>query len=293
MEQKLEEAIKENNEEVVEYFKFIKAAVKDGSYFKDAQDWYFFRYVSPICDRTLLIFGAIIAAVVLYCLFQMVQGMFPLVQRVPIFIRSVDQAYYFPDLIALKPKEKFVKGQEKFDPLITTVDEAVAKYLISTYVKEREGYDFSRAEIEDVNVKFNRIKNVSSASEYRAFQTIMSKDNPNSPILNFGLDVKKTVEVESVRFIKKESKDFKSKAKDFLKNIIPTEVEVRFITAVKTRNLEDGTSSEEKESYVAKVNFSFSGINKVEKKEGEKEGAVKQKENINFIVNSYKLFVVK
>jgi type IV secretory pathway component VirB8 len=277
MEQKLEEAIKENNEEAVEYFKFIKSSVDDGSYFKDAQDWYFFRYISPICDRTLLIFGALIAAVVLYWLTEMVQGMFPLVQKTPIFIRSVDQANYFPDLIGLKPK----KGTAQYDPMVVTVDEAVAKYLLSTYIKEREGYDFSQAEIEDVNTKFNRIKNVSSAAEYRAFQAIMSKDNPTSPILDFGLNVKKTIVVESVQFIKKEPQDFTAKAKNFLSSAVPTEAEIRFLATTKKRNIEDGTASEEKERYVAKINFTFGGVNKTEKKE-----------NINFIVNSYQLFKV-
>ena len=26
---------------------------KDGQYFKDGLDWYFFRYVNPFCERTI------------------------------------------------------------------------------------------------------------------------------------------------------------------------------------------------------------------------------------------------
>lgn len=278
MEQKLEEIKKENNEEATEYFEFIKTSVKDGSYFKDALDWYFFRYVTPICDRTLLIFGAIIAAFVLFFLIQMVRSAFPLVEAVPIFIEAQDQTVSFPSLARLKPK----KNENGYDPGVTTVDEAVAKYLISTYVKDREGYDFSSAEVEDVNRKFTRIRNASSSEEYRNFQLIMSKDNPNSPINQFGQSVVKTIEIKSVKFVKKEATDFASKAREFLSVKIPTEAEVRFVAITKTRNLEDGTSKEERENYASKIRFVFEGVGDAEKKS-----------MLKFTINNYQLFKVK
>jgi type IV secretory pathway component VirB8 len=279
MEQKLEEVTKENNEEAKEYFQFIKSSVADKSYFKDALDWYLFRYVSPVCDRTILIFGGIIAAVVCYFLIEMVQGMFPLVQRIPVFIRSFDQGEYYPDLIKLKPKS----GTAGYDPMIETVDEAVLKHLVSVYVKEREGYDFRKGEIGDVNKKFTHIRNVSSLSEYKAFQSFMSKDNPSSPILNFGLNIAKSVEVDSVKFVKVESKDLTSKAKNFLMSVIPTDAEIRFSTVTKKVNSETNEASYDKEKYIAKIHFSFDGV----KRKGDDDKKV-----LNFIVTEYKLFKV-
>lgn len=278
MEQKLEEIKKENSEEVTEYLEFIKSSVNDGTYFKDALNWYFFRYVTPICDRTLLIFGAIIAAFVLFFLVQMVKSAFPLVETVPIFIRAQDQSVAFPNLVALKPK----KGLANYDPEVATVDEAVAKYLVSTYVKDREGFDFRDAEIEDVNKKFNRVRNVSSAEEYRNFQLIMSKDNPDSPINQFGQNVVRTVEIQSVKFVKKEATDFASKAKEFLSKTIPSEAEIRFVETTKSTNLEDGTTKEDKENYLVKISFAFDGVSKDE-----------QQRILKFTVNDYKLFKVK
>jgi type IV secretory pathway component VirB8 len=277
MEKRLSELAKENNEEAKEYFDFIKNSTKDGSYFKDALDWYLFRYVSPICDRTILIFGAIVAAVVLYFLIQLVESAFPLVVEEPIYIRSYDQTQHFPNLVPLKPK----KGQEGYDPEIKTVDEAYAKYLLSFYVKDREGYDFSKAEIEDVNKKFNHMRNLSSANEYRNFQAVMSKENPNSPIRNFGLNVTKTVEVDSVKFLRTEGTDFQSKARIYLSNQIPTDAEIRFTVITKTVN-EDQETRAEKERYLAKINFTFDGINK-----DAKNGP------LNFAVNTYTLYKVK
>lgn len=277
MEQKLEEIKKENNEQADEYFEFIKDSVREGSYFKDALDWYFFRYVTPICDRTLLIFGAIVAAVVLYFLVGMVKSAFPLVEYDPIFIRAEDQSRYLPTLVELKPK----KTKPNYDAGVATLDEAVAKYLLSNYIKDREGFDFSKAEIEDVNKKFNRIRNLSVANEYKNFQLIMSKDNPNSPIHQFGKNVKKTIKIESVRFIKKEAKDFVGKAHDFLSNKIPTEAEIKFIATTETFTDEEG-KKDERERYLAKINFDFAGVNKDN-----------TKEPLQFTVNSYQLFRVK
>lgn len=277
MEKRLSELAQEKNEEAKIYFDFIKASTRNGVYFKDALNWYLFRYVSPICDRTMLIFGAAVAAFVLYFLIQLVQNTFPLVVHTPLFIKSYDQSKYFPQLVALKPR----KGQDGYDPDIKTVDEAYAKYLLSYYVKDREGYDFSNAEIDEVNKKFNHMRNLSSANEYRNFQAIMSKDNPNSPIRNFGLNITKTVEIDSVKFSREEPKDLAAKARQYLSNKIPTEAEVRFAITTKVTN-DDDTSTSTKERYLAKITFSFDGVNK-DSKTG----------TLNFSVNGYTLFKVK
>jgi len=275
MEKNIEEINQEEAEQAKEYSEFIKTSVADGSYFKDALNWYFFRYVTPICDRTLLIFGAIIACVVLFCLTQMIRSAFPLVEKVPIFVRAKDQSLYFPSLVNLKPTAK----QPGYDRLIENVDEAVAKYLISVYVKDREGFDYSKAVVDDVNKKFNRIRAMSSGDQYRNFQLIMSKDNPDSPINKFGQNVVKNVKIDSIIFLRKQQKSFVDKARGFMSNQIPTEVEVRFTATTRTTT-EDG-ASDNIESYLAKISFAFSGANK------------SKNDRIDFSVNSYKLFKIK
>jgi type IV secretory pathway component VirB8 len=273
MEQNFEETKQEDLEQAKEYHEFIKASVEDGSYFKDALDWYFFRYLTPICDRTLLIFGAMVAAVVLFSLFTMIEGAFPLVQHIPVFIKSKDQSLYFPNLVSLKPRQ----DKPGYDRDIKTVDEAVAKYLSAFYVKDREGFDYSAAEIEMVNNKFTRMRNLSSLDEYKNFQVIMSKYSPDSPINKFGQNIKKIITIESVKLIKAQSKNFTDQAMDLILVQLPKESEVRFTATVRTRT-DDGIK-EEKESYVAKLNFDFDGINKDEKAN-----------SLNFVVTSYKLF---
>lgn len=267
---------KDSNEESAEYFSFIKSSVDDGSYFKDALNWYFFRYVTPICDRTLLIFGAIVAAIVLFCLVQMVKSAFPLVEKVPVFLSAKDRSLYFPSLVNLKPK----KGEKGHDQTIKTVDEAILKYLIVAYVENREGYDFSGAEVEDVNQKFNHVRNTSSSEEYSLFQAIMSKNNPNSPIRNFGQNVKKLIKVESVQLIKDQPKNFTNQAKEFLLNKIPTQAQIRFVATTK-RVVSDSETKEESERYIVKISFIFDGVKKDDKAP------------LKFLVKKYKLFRVK
>src|SRR3989338_2411649 len=277
MEQKLEEIKNEDSEQAKEYFNFIKSSVADGSYFKDAVNWYFFRYVTPICDRTLLIFGAMIAAVVFYFLWQMIQGAFPLVVQEPVFIRAKDQSKIFPSLVALKPK----KSQADYDQAIKTVDEAVLKYLLSVYVEDRESYDFSKARIEDVNQKFNRIRNTSMESEYKNFQLIMSKDNPASPIHNFGQNVIKKITIDSVHFVKIGTQYFAARALQYLSNDIPKEAEIRF-SAITTTIDAYGEAKYNRESYLAKIIFAFDGVDK-----NNKSGILR------FTVNNYQLFKVR
>jgi type IV secretory pathway component VirB8 len=224
----------------------------------------------------LLIFGAIIASVVLYCLVQMVRSAFPLVEEVPVFVAAADTSVSFPNLVNLKPR----KDSPGYDQNILTVDEAVAKYLLEIYVKDRESYDFSKAEVEEVNRKFNRIRTLSSAEEYRVFQLIMSRDNPASPLNNFGQNIRRDVKIESVKLVRKEVVGFANQAKEFLQNVLPSEAEVRFIATTKTTDANEVTK-DESERYITKISFDFAGAQKDKKKD------------LGFAVKGYKLYKIK
>ncbi len=87
-----------------EYNEFIKKSVKEGSYFKDAVDWYFMRYISPFCERTILIFAAVVSVIVLFYLTELIKGTFPLEEEFPVIIKAKDQSLYFPHLISIGSK---------------------------------------------------------------------------------------------------------------------------------------------------------------------------------------------
>jgi len=261
----------EELDQIAESQNFVKEAAADGSYFKDALDWYFFRYVNPVCDRTLMAFVAIVAAIAMFCLVQIIDNLFPLVQKVPIVIKAKDQSLYTP----------FIKPLKNTQDRAITVDIAILKYLVSTYVDDRESYDYRKSEVEDINKKFRRIRNASSFAEYKNFQTTMSKDNPDSPLNNFGQNIYRTIEVQSVEFEQGQTQDYYSKLRNFFLNDLPKTANIKFITS--THSFDDNNVEQiKKETYVAKLKFEFAGVNR-EAKSGV----------LNFSVNSYKLYKVK
>lgn len=271
MQNKIVEIEELNEEDKAKYYDFVKSSVKDGEYFKDGLEWYFLKYVNPFSQRTILIFSAIISMVVLFYLYGMIKLIYPLVEKVPIFISARDQSAYFPNLVSLNLKE---------DPEVLNVDEAVAKYLISVYVKDREGYDYSKADIADINKKLNRLKNSSSNAQYREFQLFMSKDNLDSPIYKYGKDIRKEIEVSSVEFVRDKNKDIASKASDFLKIKLPTEARVSFKAT--TYSTKDEVTKKESEDFIVDISFTFKGAENT-----------KNKVPLNFAVNNYQLYKVK
>jgi type IV secretion system protein VirB8 len=250
-----------------EYNDFIKASVADGSYFKDARDWYILRYVYPVCERTILFFIASFAGVIFYILAATISSSLPIKQEVPIIIRPTDQSKYFPVIKKLKDSVE-----------LRNVDEAVSKYLIAEYIKKREGYDFRKTNLEDLNKQLKYVKNNSSLQEYSNFQNFLSKDNKNTPINYFGRDFQRIVDIDSVTFVTQNVGTLIEKARDFVKAEVPSEVSVRYRVTTKINSV--NVSSER---YLVKIKFKFSGI-KADKGPDSK---------LDFMVIGYKIYKIK
>jgi len=261
-----------DSQEQKEYYEFIKESVKDGSYFKDAQDWYIFNYVYPICERSILFFIALITGLICYSLLLILHNILPLNEKVPIVIKAHDTSLYFPVIKKLRDS-----------PELRTVDEAVAKYLLINYLKQREEYDFRSANIEDLNNKFSIIKNNSSPEEYENFQNFMSKDNSISPIYNFGKNVTRKIAIDSVSFKRMEINSLKDRAKDFISIDLPQEVEIRYDATVN-----DGKKSDTGQ-FLTRISFKFSGIKQERFK---KESELLTQKKLDFTVIGYKTYKV-
>lgn len=255
-----------------EYNEFIKESVKDGSYFNDARDWYIFRYVLPICERSVLFFLALLSGITSYSLFLILENSLPMKEMVPITIVAKDTSLYFPVIKKLRDAED-----------LRSVDEAVVKYLLIKYLKEREEYDFRSANIEELNNKFSAIKNNSSADEYKSFQNFMSKDNAISPIYNFGKNITRTITIDSVNFKRMEITSIADRAKDFMSMDLPGEVEIRYKATI----AEGGKISSQ--NYLTKISFKFSGIEQKKSKLAENNSP---KKKLDFTVISYKTYKV-
>jgi type IV secretory pathway component VirB8 len=275
--QKTQEDNLEDFEVKAKYNEFIKENITSGQFFKDGRDWYIFRYVNPICDRTTLIIGALILLITIYLIKNIVDSMFPLVISQPIFVSPRDPTIYQTKIVKLKPR----KGEADFDQEVQTVDEAIIKYLLLVYIKDRESFDFSKGETDVVNKKFNRIKTNSTFREYKNFQSIMSKENKDSPIHFFGKNVVKKIFFRSIAFKRKEGRNMFEKALFYIANSAPLEAEVTFLTEVKS--IDDLGQIEKKyQTYLAKIKYDYTPVYKNDKQP-----------SVAFNVNQYILYKVK
>ena len=254
----------QDKQERLEYREFIRASVKDGTFFEDAFDWYIFRYVTPLCDRTWLFVVAFASSIITYTLVLMIINSLPIVSKVPVIIPAKDMAVYYPKITALNDS-----------PDIKTIEEPIIKYLVIKYLKDREEYDFSKMNTNDLNTKFEIIKNNSTSNEFKNFKSSISLNNKNSPIRDFGTNVSRKVEIESFSFKRNLSDDFLSKAKNFVYTQVPTQASIAYKLTI---NSNSGQVTQTR--YVADISFKFSNINN------------KSLDNdLEFSVSDYKLFI--
>ncbi len=277
MEQKNNQTNILSKEEENEYNSLVKDSIVDGSFFEDSKNWYYFRYLSPLYHRANLIISLIFLLIVISMLKLMSDSIFPLVVKQPIFVPTNDRNLSDAKIVKLRYK----KGENNYDPEVTTFDDSIIKYLIMNYVKDREEFDFSRGSVEDVNKKFNKIKSNSNFREYKNFQYFMSKENKNSPINFFGKNVKRKIFNETIKFYRRPPKNFGEKVLFFIANIIPLEAEVRFDAEL--INIDEyGTKKSTYESFLVKIKYEYQPIFKNDKND-----------KINFSVNQYILYKIK
>ncbi len=262
----------------------IKQKVEDGSYFIEARNWYFTKYVSPIVERAMLFITTIISLIILYCLYEVMQMAFPLVERKPIFVRSLDQSQYHIYLENLKPHKRSAIDKDKIDPQITNNNEAIVKKLVAQYVVERESFDYRDSDIQKVKTKFNKIRNTSSVAEYEKFQATMDSSNPDSPIGRLGADYRRKAIVSNVVLQKQQLGNLEKLVKQA--NI--TDAIVSFSTVTKTSD--DEGYYEIKEDYRVNVKFTFGGIKEYNKS---RKSSNQEPLELKFIVEDYQLFRIK
>ncbi len=264
-------AEKEQGQITEEYAKIIKESVESGDFFKESIKWYIFQYIRPTVDRNNMFLFFLIGAFTVYMLYIMIENTFPLVEKFPVVIKEKDASLYNPIIHKLKVDSDKVKY---------TADEMILNTLITKYIENREGFDFSDADASKVNQKYNQIKNSSSFLEYKNFQQLMEKSNPNSPIKFFGKKVKKLIDIKSIKLIKGVVKgNFIAR---YFSISIPTQAQVRFSAILESPD-EDGKIKRVSKNYLAKISFDYEEIDRDNKKVGE----------IGFIVKKYELFDVK
>jgi len=269
--------ISKDQEVEAEYNKFIQENIQNNKYFEDAKDWYFFRYVSPICDRTYLFIAIAILFSLMFVIYKINLAIFPLRIVQPIYIQAKnDIGPYDVNLVKLKPK----KGEANYDRNVENFDDSIIKFLLVKYIKDREEFDFRKGDVTDLNLKYSLIKNNSSFLEYKNFQKIMSKENRSGPIQYFGKNYFKTVVINNIRFYRKEPANIAQKLLYFIISPIPYQADIRFQGIL--HYIDDyGNNISTIENFMAKINYEYQAIYKND-----------FQPNLNFMVNKYTLYKI-
>lgn len=166
----------------------ITKKIKDGSYFTDAKEWYFEKFIFSISQRSFLIIllGVCVYMVAsLYLNYTILTG---ISDDRPFTIYTQDTA---TQLSILHPV-----GSENSAPQI-----AVAKYLISDYLETRER--FIPGEMTDENYPYmlKKIKSASSKPVLDEYKNYMNKLNPYSPFTRYRDNTIRRIEINDFRFL--------------------------------------------------------------------------------------------
>lgn len=246
----------------------IKYCVSNGSYFKDAFNWYCNLYLRSIVDRTFFIFMSIMGVIIIYNVVGLISLIMPLKEDVYITIKEKDLTKYQTLIYDIS------KSKEA-----NSTDENILKYLVTNYVVERESHNYKTANINDINLKLEKMKNISSPDVFNDFKYFMSADNSGGPYYYFGKNIETTIDIATFNFVRINRTKFIDKIIDYFNvNLIPIKAEVFY-----TLNMQYGDNIKS-EKRKAVLSFKFTGV--------EKNETTGKYLPVKFVVTSYKNYVL-
>lgn len=166
----------------------ITRKIKDGSYFEDAIDWYFQKYVSPIAERALVFIGAGFSLLMISLVGMNIRTLISVPERIPFVVYTPDSLNNFSLIQPLATKD-------------ISPQQAVAQYLISDYVRSREEFIPSKMDTKHYPALVKKIKSSSSKSVLNEFKGYMSNVNPYSPFVRYHDGVVRTITVKKLEFL--------------------------------------------------------------------------------------------
>ena len=160
----------------------LEYLLSNGQYFNEAWNWYANKYLKQSIERLWLIVLAILCIIILIIHVLAANSFFPLFKSFPFVMYSDGTS---DDLHVIK---KITESNYQ-DPQL-----ALAKYLVTYYVKLREGYNYSNLEQQKSHIKAN-----SSRLVYDSFLRYLDiSQNPDSPLLKYKKEGKLSISVLNV-----------------------------------------------------------------------------------------------
>ncbi len=161
--------------------KQIAQDIEDGTYFVTARRWYSQLFHTPITERSYYLVIIFLAFVNGYFAFESFVGIFPLRPGVPFITTSRDVWEEQPHILRIAVDRMEDKNV------------AVMKFLVKSYVINREGYDLNLYEL-----NYRNIWSQSSADVFNIYKDKMDASNAYSPYRQYTNKAKRIINVLSV-----------------------------------------------------------------------------------------------
>jgi type IV secretory pathway component VirB8 len=159
---------------------------REGRYFSEAVSWHYVRYAANATQRSAMLLLLLILLVGVSISVDAMHHSFATI-RVPFTIYAKDQVNFFAQI---KP---ISSGND-------SLEASIVKYFASKYVTLRESYDANDFADDNLQMVLNKVKALSTHKTFRIFEEYIDpRINLKSPILLYKNQIKKTVEVKSVR----------------------------------------------------------------------------------------------
>ena len=163
--------------------KEIANKVESGEYFVEGLKWYNFIFVKPQCDLATVSIITLVAVISFFTYFIAFTELFPLSPGKGFAVFRPIKDNEFLKLLPLK------EGKEGSD-------ESIIKFMVSEYLKSRREYVEER-----IDRNFRIVTALSGDNVYNEFLSETSLDNPNNPVILYGKQARRTVYIQSIKFL--------------------------------------------------------------------------------------------
>lgn len=166
----------------------LKDYIESKEYFKDARNWYNWKYILPLTHRVWSLYLLLAAGIMLVALVININNLLPIKERLTYGVRVVSDTNQGETQAQVIEMKNFsgVGGPNKF----------IATNLIRNYVDSREIYDY-----QDIKKQFSYIQNSSTRMVFKKYHSYMSVNNPDSPVMRYQQYAIRKINIDDVRFI--------------------------------------------------------------------------------------------
>ncbi len=169
--------------------KLLAKAIKDGSYFKEAIEWYSVKYIYPITERSYIFLFAFITFLALAVVGINSRSIGNLTEVIPFVTYVDDSAHKFSNIKKI--------SQNNQSP-----QEAVTEYLVKDYVMTREMFDPTKMDNANYLKLTKKIKSSSSKEVLNQYKNYMNILNPYSPFIRYKKGVIREITINNFKLLK-------------------------------------------------------------------------------------------